>query len=214
MDTLHCDPSGRRESFGVFTFRTCFITQPAGRARTCQGKARNSWSIFRKISLYKLMGHAVQCQRCLLYSVSLFHISHTECDSEMKLRKWIRNYWKSKPAWNFDILMICFEMRRADNSVRRVYGAPHIFETNHHLPSLRLPMVEWNVALALPRRGVPKARGARSNERTGQKSDELRPRGHYGHASKRGGQDRWHLLVWRTLKEYLYTAHGPPFGAF
>ena len=35
-----------RESFRVFTLRSCFITQPAGHATYCGGKARNSWIIF------------------------------------------------------------------------------------------------------------------------------------------------------------------------
>ena len=47
--------SACRESFRVFTFRTCFINQPAGPYAYCQGKARYSWSIFRKISPYKPM---------------------------------------------------------------------------------------------------------------------------------------------------------------
>ena len=51
--SLHCDPAGCRESFGVFTFRTCFMSQPAGRYTYCQSKARFSWNIFRKISPYK-----------------------------------------------------------------------------------------------------------------------------------------------------------------
>ena len=41
-------PEGYWESFGVFTFRTCFMTQPVGRATYCQSKARYSWNIFRK----------------------------------------------------------------------------------------------------------------------------------------------------------------------
>ena len=35
------------------------MTQPAGRYTYCLSKARNSWSIFRKISPYNLLGHAV-----------------------------------------------------------------------------------------------------------------------------------------------------------
>ena len=42
-----------RESFRVFTFITCFMTQPAGRCTYCQSKARYSWNIFQKISPYK-----------------------------------------------------------------------------------------------------------------------------------------------------------------
>ena len=49
-----------RESFRVFTFRTCFTVQPAGRATYCQGKARYSWIICRKISPYKLLRRPVQ----------------------------------------------------------------------------------------------------------------------------------------------------------
>ena len=33
-------PAGYRESFRVFTFRTCFMTQPVGRATYCQSKAK------------------------------------------------------------------------------------------------------------------------------------------------------------------------------
>jgi len=58
---LHCDPAGCRESFCVFTFTTCFMTQPAGRYTYCRSKARNSWNIFQKISPYNLLGHAVYC---------------------------------------------------------------------------------------------------------------------------------------------------------
>ena len=48
-------PAGYWESFRVFTlFRTCFMTQPVGRATYCQSKARYSWNIFRKNSPYKL----------------------------------------------------------------------------------------------------------------------------------------------------------------
>ena len=53
--------SACRESFRVFTFRTCFINQPAGPYAYCQGKARYSWSIFRKISPYKPMRNPVAC---------------------------------------------------------------------------------------------------------------------------------------------------------
>ena len=43
-----------RESFHVFTFRICFMTQPASRYTYCQSKARYSWSIFqKKTSSYK-----------------------------------------------------------------------------------------------------------------------------------------------------------------
>ena len=49
-----------RESFCVFTFRTCFITQPAVRYTYCQRKARYSWSIFQKTSPYKLLRRPVQ----------------------------------------------------------------------------------------------------------------------------------------------------------
>ena len=35
-----------RESFHVFTFITCFMTQPAGQCTYCQSKARYSWNIF------------------------------------------------------------------------------------------------------------------------------------------------------------------------
>ena len=115
---------------------------------------------------------------------TLSHITHTEFSSERELRKLIRNSWKSKPAWTFDILLIWLNMRRAGNSVEcmvlRTYSRQIIIFPPS---SLRLPMVEWNVALALPLRGVPKPS---EKQRTGQKSDELRPRGHYGHASKRG----------------------------
>ena len=52
--------SACRESFRVFTFRTCFINQPAGPYAYCQGKARYSWSIFRKISPYKPMRNPVK----------------------------------------------------------------------------------------------------------------------------------------------------------
>ena len=48
-----------RESFRVFTFRSCFITPPASHATYCQGKARNSWIIFRKTSPYKLLRRPV-----------------------------------------------------------------------------------------------------------------------------------------------------------
>ena len=37
-----------RESFCVFTLRTCFTTQPAGHASYCRGKARYSWIIIQK----------------------------------------------------------------------------------------------------------------------------------------------------------------------
>ena len=40
-----------RESFHVFTFRICFMTQPASRYTYCQSKARYSWSIFQKKNL-------------------------------------------------------------------------------------------------------------------------------------------------------------------
>ena len=80
--------------------------------------------------------------------------------------------------------------------MRRVYGAPHIFETNHHLLSLPPSLVGVAVAYggmecrarspALSEGFLKRESG---NERTGQKSDELRPRGHYGHASKGEGQD-------------------------
>ena len=52
----------------MFTFRTCFMTQPAGRYTYCRSKARNSWNIFRKISPYNLLGHAVY-----LFLVPGFH---------------------------------------------------------------------------------------------------------------------------------------------
>ena len=47
-------PAGYRESFGVFIFGICFITQPVGRFTYCHSKARYSWNIFLKISPYKL----------------------------------------------------------------------------------------------------------------------------------------------------------------
>ena len=54
-------PAGYWESFRVFTlFRTCFMTQPVGRATYCQSKARYSWNIFRKISPYKLPDRPVR----------------------------------------------------------------------------------------------------------------------------------------------------------
>ena len=48
-----------RESFRVFTFRTSFITQPAGPATYSQGKGRYSWIIFQKISPYNLLRRPV-----------------------------------------------------------------------------------------------------------------------------------------------------------
>ena len=51
-DLLSC-ASACRESFRVFTFITCFMTQPAGRCTYCQSKARYSCNIFQKISPYK-----------------------------------------------------------------------------------------------------------------------------------------------------------------
>ena len=48
-----------RKSFSVFTFRTFFITQPAGPATYSQGKGRYSWIIFRKISPYNLLRRPV-----------------------------------------------------------------------------------------------------------------------------------------------------------
>ena len=77
---------------------------------------------------------------------TLSHITHTEFSSERELRKLIRNYCQFKPARTIDILLIWLKMRRAGSSVRRVYGAPHIFETNHHLLSLPPSLVGVAVA--------------------------------------------------------------------
>ena len=60
LDDLLGVPAGYRESFRVFTFQTCFMTQPAGQAAYCQSKARYSWRIFRKISPYDLWGRPVR----------------------------------------------------------------------------------------------------------------------------------------------------------
>ena len=43
----------------MFTFQTCFMTQPAGRAAYCQSKACYCLNIFRKISPFKPMGRGV-----------------------------------------------------------------------------------------------------------------------------------------------------------
>ena len=51
--------SACRESFRVFTFRSCNMTQPAGRYTYCQSKARYLSSNFRKISPYKQMRNPV-----------------------------------------------------------------------------------------------------------------------------------------------------------
>ena len=51
--------SACRESFRVFTFRSCNMTQPAGRYTYCRSKARYLSSIFRKISPYKQMRNPV-----------------------------------------------------------------------------------------------------------------------------------------------------------
>ena len=57
-----------RESFCVFTFRTSFITQPAGPATYSQGKGRYSWIIFRKISPYNLLRRPVRFSYQAQYS--------------------------------------------------------------------------------------------------------------------------------------------------
>ena len=51
--------SACRESFRVFTFRSCNMAQPAGRYTYCQSKACYLSSIFRKTSPYKQMRNTV-----------------------------------------------------------------------------------------------------------------------------------------------------------
>ena len=53
-------PAACRERFCVFTLRSSFMNQPAGRATSCQSEARYSLSIFQKISPYKQMGRTVE----------------------------------------------------------------------------------------------------------------------------------------------------------
>ena len=57
-DLLGC-AAACRESFRVFSYRTCFMTQPASRYTYCQSKARYSCCIFRKTSPYKLLRRPV-----------------------------------------------------------------------------------------------------------------------------------------------------------
>ena len=59
VDYVLGGPAACRERFCVFTLRSSFMNQPAGRATSCQSEARYSLSIFRKISPYKQMGRTV-----------------------------------------------------------------------------------------------------------------------------------------------------------
>ena len=89
LGCLHRDPSACRERFCVFTFRTCFMTQPVGRAAYCQSKARYCWNIFRNISPYDLIGHGVDClpapihHNFLSYKACLYPFQSTS-----------QNYWQ------------------------------------------------------------------------------------------------------------------------
>ena len=56
-------PAACRENFRVFTFRICFMKQPAGRYTYCQSKAIATHGVFsEKISpyIFKLLGRPVE----------------------------------------------------------------------------------------------------------------------------------------------------------
>ena len=72
MVILGC-ASACRESFRVFTFKSCNMTLPAGLYTYCQSKARYLSSIFRKMSPNKQMRNPVQ--GCIFQDVSWRHLS-------------------------------------------------------------------------------------------------------------------------------------------
>ena len=71
-------PAACRESFHVFTFRTCIMIQPAGRQTNCQSKARSSLEAFvwnpYDCGRTKLRENVLEV--CISYPAGNDHICH------------------------------------------------------------------------------------------------------------------------------------------